>query len=299
LTDAPDVIGRIQAARELIKTAKRSNIQAVVDAYAGEPFWGVRIEMVQALSKANSETAVAGMAQIVAQEQHPMVLAPLFHAVGEYRDGRIKDALMARLQQNLPYDATAAAYESLGKQRREAPLQLLFDASRQDSFNGVVQSGALRGLASSRSPEAVDPLLERVTIGNTANNARPSAVSALAGIGKGQEKLRREQIVERLIDLLRDPWYYVHSAAAYGLKQVGDPAAIPALQAYAHRLSHQDRVEVDEIVDSLRDIDKTDGSTIKKQVEDLRDTVRKLEDRVEKLTAKVEQEDAAEIEKPA
>jgi HEAT repeat protein len=139
----------------------------------------------------------------------------------------------------------------------------------------------------------LDQLLQQK---RSANNARSSAVFALAGIGKGQEKRRREQIVERLIDLLRDPWYYVHSAAAYSLKQVGDPAAIPALQAYAHRLSHQDRVEVEEIIDSLRAMDKTDGSTFKKQVEELRDTVRKLEDRVEKLTAKVEQEAASEIE---
>ncbi len=300
LVDAPDVIGRIQAARELVKTGKRNNIQAVVDAFAGEPFWGVRVEIAQALSKANSETAVAGMAQIVAQEQNPMIIADVFRAAGEYRDDRIKDALMARLQQNLPYGATAAAYESLGKQRPEAPLQLLLDASRQeDSFNGVVQSGALRGLASSRHPQAVDPLLERVAFGKTANNARPSAVSALADIGQGQEKMQREQIVERLTDLLRDPWYYVHRAAASGLKQVGEPEAVPALEAYARRLSHQDRVAVEETINALRDRDKTDGSTIKKQVEDLRETIRKLADRVENLTARVEQKDETEIEKAA
>jgi len=124
-------------------------------------------------------------------------------------------------------------------------------------------------------------------------------VSALAGIGKGQEKLRREQIVERLTDLLRDPWYDVHRAAASGLQQVGEPAAIPALEAYARRLSHQDRVAVEETINALRAREKSDGSTIKKQMEELRETIRKLEDRVEKLTARVEQEDAAEIEKPA
>ena len=120
--------------------------------------------------------------------------------------------------------------------------------------------------------------------------ARPSAVSALAAIGKGQEKRQREQTVERLVDLLRDPWYYVHNAAAYGLDKVGDPSAIPTLQAYARRLSHQDSVEIDEIVDRLRTKDKTDGSALKKQVEELRDSIRKLEDRFEKLTARIEQE---------
>ena len=293
LVSASDVIGRIQAARELVKTGKRSNIQAVVDAYAGEPFWGVRIEFAQALGKANNETAVAGMAQIITLEQHPMAMAAIFHAAGGYRDQRIKDALMARLQQGLPYNATAAAYESLGKQRHEAPLPLLLEAGEQESYNGVIQSGALRALGSSRQAEAVAPLLGHVNSGSTPNNARPSAVAALADIGQGQEKAQREQIVEKLIDLLRDPWYYVHRAAAAGLQCVGAPEAIPPLEAYARRLSHQDRVEIEETIAALRTKDKLDGSAIEKQVDDLRLTIRKLEDRVEKLSAKVENNAAA------
>ena len=295
LTHAPDVIGRIQAAQELVKTGKRSNIQAVVDAYKDELFWGVRVEMAQALSKANSETAVAGMAQIVAQEQDPIALRAVFDAAGQYRDDRIKAALLTRLQEGLPHSAAAAAYESLGKQRREAPLQLLLEASRQNSFNGVVQSGALRGLASSRQPEAVDPLLESVRYGSTLNNARPAAVLALADIGQGQERARREQIVERLSDLLRDPWYYVHRASAIGLRRMEAPEAIPALAAYARQVTHQDQVVVAEFIDALHASEKLDGSTVKNQVEVLRETIRKLEDRVEKLAAKVEPESAAEI----
>jgi aminopeptidase N len=296
LADAPDVIGRIQAARELVKTGKRSNIQAVVDAYANESFWGVRVEMAQALSKANSETAVAGLAQIVTQEQDPMAMASVFRAAGQYRDTRIKAALLSRLQEELPYAASSAAYEALGEQRQEAPLHLLLEASSRDSFNGVVQSGALRGLASTRQPEALDPLLEHVIYGSTANNARPAAVSALAEIGQGQEKARREQIIERLTDLLRDPWYYVHRAAAFGLGRVEAPEAIPDLQAYARRVTHQDEVDIEEIIHALRATDKVDGSVVKKQVEELRDKIRKLENRVEKLAAKVDQEPAAEIE---
>jgi aminopeptidase N len=293
------VIGRILAVQELVNTSKRNNIQAVVDAYASESFWGVRLEMAQALSKANHETAVAGLVQMIAQEQDPMVMATIFSAAGAYRDDRIRDALLARLQETLPYGATASAYESLGKQRQGAPFERLLDASRQGSFNGVVQSGALRGLAATRRPEAIDPLLERVTYGATPNHARPAAIAALADLGQGQEKRPREQIVERLTDLLRDPWYYAHRAAARGLQQVGAPEAIPAIEAYARSLSHQDRVVVEKAVDALRNQDKSDGSALKKQVQDLRKTIRKLEDRVETLAAKVEQSETIETTKQA
>ena len=54
LEAAKDVIGRIQAAHELAKTGKRANIQTIVDAYADEPFWGVREQFAQALGDAQA-----------------------------------------------------------------------------------------------------------------------------------------------------------------------------------------------------------------------------------------------------
>jgi aminopeptidase N len=296
LTGAKDVIGRIQAAHELAKTGKRANIQAIVDAYADEPFWGVREQFAQALVKADTEAAVAGLARIVGLEQHPWVLASLFRAAGNYRDARIRDAIVARLEggfqpeqpAGLPYVATAAAYEALGKQRQEAEWDLLVEGAGRDSFNGYAQSGALRGLAETRRAEAIDLLLERVAYGATSNRARPAAVTALAEIGKGQEKVVRERVVERLVDLLRDPWDRVSRFAALGLRTVKAPEALGTLEAYGRRLSHQEQVFVERLVKALRAEDKVDGSAVKKQVEELQEKMRKLEDQVQKLQAKLE-----------
>ncbi len=285
LTDAPDIIGRILAAQELVKTSKHANIQAVVDAYASEPFWGVRNEMAAALAAANHETAVAGLASLVAVEQDPKVMASVFRAAGSYRDGRVLDALLDRLQGGLPYMARQAALEGVGNQRQAAPLDVLLAASEQDGFNGIVQSGALRGLASTRQAEAVDKLLERVPYGATPIRARAAAVVGLGDIGQGQEKARREEIIETLSDLLRDPWYPVHRMAAQSLQKMNAVEAIPALQAYAKRLSFQDQVSIEKLIASMRDADKVDGSALQKQVEDLQEKLRKLQDRVETLAA--------------
>lgn len=288
LTDAPDVIGRILAAHELVQTGKRGNIQAVVEAYASEPFWGVRREMASALGEANSETAVAGLARLVAQEQDPMVMAAVFSAAGKFRDKRLRDALVQRLEDGLPYLATQSAYQALGEQRRQAPLDVLLAAGRRDGFNGLAQAGALRGLGKSRQEQALEPLLTAVQYGATSNRARPAAVQALADIGKRQEKAGRERVVETLSDLLRDPWKRVRHASAAALRDIKATEAIPALEAYARGLSHQERVAVEKWINMLRDADKVDGSAVKKQVEDLRETIRKLQDRIETLEAKVE-----------
>ncbi|MFL7838612.1 MAG: M1 family aminopeptidase [Candidatus Promineifilaceae bacterium] len=293
LSGAADITGRILAAEELVKTGKHANIQVVVDAYATEPYWGVRLEMARALAKANHETAVAGLAQIVSTEAHPQAMPGVFTAAGAYRDGRILDALLARLENDLPYLARQAALESLGKQRKAAPLDLLLAASEEEGFNGIVQAGAFSGLAETRREEALDPLLSHVAYGAAPDHARQVAVAALGDIGKGQNKARREQIVETLSDLLRDPWFMVHDQAARSLKELGAVEAIPALKAYSKRLSYQDQVDVENLIIDLAEEDKVDGSALKKQVEDLQEKISRLEDRVETLAA---QADAANAE---
>ncbi len=292
LTEATDLVGRIQAAYELAKTGKRANIQAVVDAYMDEPFWGVRVEFTKALGRANGETALAGLVEIIQVEQEPKVLGSLFRAAGQYRDQRARDAIADRLEEGLPYLATQAAYEAMGKQRQETLWAVLVEGAQRDSFNGLAQQGALRGLAATRRTEAIDLLMERVAYGATSNRARPAAVAALADIGVGQERAERERIVEALVDLLRDPWDRVRFSAARGLVALKAPEAIPALEAFARSRSHQERVTVDDLVKSLREEDKVDGSALKKQVEDLHDKVRKLEDQLQRLESRLALDDA-------
>lgn len=290
LRHAPDVIGRILAAEELVKTGKRGNLRAVVEAYADEPFWGVRRSMVEALGEANHEVAIAGLVQCMDSEGDPMVLGTLFRAASNYRDERIGQAIAARLEGELPPMARGEALAALGAQRTNAPFDTLLAASQEPSFNGFVQAGALSGLAATRRNEAVAPLLERTAYGATDHYARSAAVTALADIGQGLEKRAREEVIERLVDLLRDPWWRVERAAARGLRTLRATEAIDALEALSHRVTHADRVSIERIISAIRKDDKEDGSALKKEVKDLRDQVRKLQDQLQKLAAKVEAE---------
>jgi aminopeptidase N len=288
LSQAPDVIGRILAGRELAKTGKRVNIEAVVEAYRREPFWGVRRELAGALGEAGSEAAVAGLAELVTTENDPMVMPALMRAAGKYRDARLAAALTERLRAGLPDLARQAAYTALGAQRGLADVELLAAASRQPSANGFAQAGALAGLAATRRPAALENLLQSVYYGTTAFYARSQAVSALADLGQGQERGGREQVIDKLSDLLRDPHRGVQAAAASGLATVKAVEASAAMESYARSLAHQERVAVERTLASLRSEDKLDGSALKKQVDDLTDKVRKLEDQVQRLLARVE-----------
>jgi aminopeptidase N len=288
LTEASDAYGRIQAAHELARSGKRANIEAIVAAYDDESFWGAREQFAKALGKANTEAAINGLAGIVRQENDAKALAAVFRAAGNYRDGRIKEAIGARLRGELPPSARRAAYEAMGAQRKEADWDLLVEGSQQSSYNGIAHSGAFGGLAATRREEALDMLLEGIPYGVLSNRVRPAMVSALADIGQGQEKARRERVIETLEDLLRDPWYFVRWGAAAALGKMKAVSSVGALESFGRTVSYQDRVRVDELVAGLRAADKGDGAATNKQVEELRDKVRKLEDQLQKLEAKVE-----------
>ncbi len=288
LTSATDIIGRIHAAKTLIETAKTANIEAVVESALQEPFWGVRIEIATALGKVNHAAAITGLTRLLAVEQDARVVVSLMEAAAGYRDRVLAEAVQARLAAGVGPVATAAAYRALGAQRAAAPFDLLAAAAARTTRDGRAQSGALRALAATRQDAAIPLLLAAAPRGSNPNRARPAAIAGLADIGKGQERATRERIVETVSDLLRDPWPPVQWAAANALATLGAPEAIADLEAFARPLAAQEQATVDRLIAGLRQEDKVDGSALKKEVEDLRDKVRKLEEQLQTAVARLD-----------
>ena len=283
LTAGPTVLARIHAARELAATGRHANIQAILTAYATEPFWGVRMEMAQALAKANSAAAAAGLPALIATERHPHVLPTLLRSAGVYQEAGVRNAILQRLEAGLTPLATQAAYEALGAQRDDAPYDLLVAAARTPSINGVAQVGAIRGLAATRRADAVDVLLPLVRYGGSDYAVRRFAVPALAELGRHVEKPARTRIAEALVALLRDPVYQVAMAAARGLAQMGATEAISALEQFARSRVQQEAVVARRAADALRKSGAPAESAQQKQLQELRTQLRRLEEEVQRL----------------
>ncbi len=286
LTGAADVIGRIQAGRALAKSGTPANIAALRDAYRSEPFWGVRVEWARALGEAGAQAALEALLDWLAWEQHPYVLEPLLRAVGKYRDGLVAPAVSARLDTGLPYRAAMAAIEALGAQREQAPFDYLAQVAALPSPYGLAQSGALRALAATRRAEALPLLMARVGYGDSSNRARPAAVLALASLARVLEISAREAAAARLTDLLRDPIPRLRQAAVAGLATLRMGAG--ALEAYRPPLAAQEQVRVDRALAAVRKAEGEVLPNLEKQVDELRDKLRKLEDALAKLTGQHE-----------
>jgi HEAT repeat protein len=102
------------------------------------------------------------------------------------------------------------------------------------------------------------------------------------------DKRERERAVERLVDLLRDPTERVRQAAVHALGSARADEAIGALERYRVRVSVQEAVVVAGVIADLRRGDEPRLEAAEKELEELREKLRKLEARVDKLGAKAE-----------
>jgi aminopeptidase N len=287
LTGAQDVVGRIQAGKGLVNSGKRRNIKAVHQAYKGEAFWGVRAEWAKALGGSGTEAAIEALVQIMEREQDPMVLVSVVRACGKVRDPRVAQVLLARLDGGMPYLASQAAWAALGKQH-SPPVDRLAQAARQQSFHGLVQVGALQGLAASRDPEAIAVMMEVSQPGAGAARARAQACQSLGQLARQLEERHHAPIQAHLVEKLRDRSLRVQMAAARGLVAMQAQGAASAMERWRAARSHQDQVTVGRMLDDLRGQAKPGHAALEKQLKEAREELRKLADRLEKLEASQE-----------
>jgi aminopeptidase N len=290
LCDSVDVIGRILAGRELIKQGKTKHLQKIADRWPVEPFWGVRVEWAKALGQLGSQAAIAALIRALGHEKDFRVLASLLRACTDLRDVELMRAVIERFEKGLPHRAASAAWELLGSFRERAPYDLIAAAADRNSFNGYEQSGALRGLAATRNDRALDHLIARTQPGTTSDRARPAAAYALGVLARSLDKRPRERAIERLVELLRDACRPVRLATVLGLEVARAIEAIAAIEAFAAGLTNQERVRVARVVAAMRRAEASHADGTEKELEELRDKLRKLEARIEQLDARVPNE---------
>ena len=311
LTSARDVIGRIQAAKALAATGKRDAIKAVAEAYAEEPFWGVRREMAAALADAKaSAAAMAALAAILSTEADPNVLPAVIDRCLGLREPRLASAMAVRLAPGgaLGPRTRARLIHGLAAQGlanlTAAQVDLIkAEAMGSERQYGSEQGAALRALATLvGGPDDIGQaallkegllnlVLGAVRLGATHFRARAQCLLGLgAAVAGGVSRGVRQVIVAELMALLRDPDPRVARAAASALGTAEASEAAGALAAYRAPLPLQEQVFVDGI---LRSLSPRDGAgrvaALEKQVQDLQAKLRAVMDQVQDLEHKWQQ----------
>jgi aminopeptidase N len=277
------VIERIRAGVTLCASGRRSGLDSVALAWDRESFWGVRVEWARAVAGVGSLAAARVLAGLVARERDPLAMEPLFRAAGAFPTADVVEAARQRLGTNdLPPRARGAALELVGRARAAGDVPLLVAAAGSPGFQALDASGALAGLGEHRSDEVI-PLLIRHTRGLEGHRrSRSAAIAALgsAAAWSSDRRLRAESSAA-LVDALRDSSPRLRSAAVAALGAMRAVDAIPALEAWERRATSQDAVSVRRVIEGLRAGTDTRVGDLEKQVQELRDKLRRVEQDVD------------------
>jgi aminopeptidase N len=277
----PSVVARIRAVRELAKDGGRTARDAITAAFAREPFWGVLAEAAAAIGETRAPWAGAVLVHALTHE-HPKVVRAAATALGNFRDDEAATALIATARGHASYFVRAAALTALGKTRDPRAFDVLAPAIAQRTWNGVVEAGAVHGLAELADARAL-PLIVGACAPENGDGLRRAAVAALGRIGALVES-ERTRAVDELAQRLDDPTFLVAIEAIAAAESLGDARLLPALD----RLSHQaadGRMRRDAMEAAIR-IRK--GAKVPTQVNALRDDINELREEQRRLQEKVE-----------
>ncbi len=288
LENAKTILGQVQSVSELAKTGKRVNVAAVETFWSKKLYWGIRIHIFRELAKVRNDFGLQALANLLAQEDHPLVLEHAAIACGRQRDPVLRYALLAKLKtKGLPYRAQMALLTSLGKQRNPDDFELLKRYTQDDSWHRLVSGGAWSGLGHLGTAAAFDLLVENLTTDVKFFNETVARATALATCARRMPEHKRKLAVDALIDLTGHDSANVRMTAAKQLARLQAVAAIPVLQALKNRQANQDAPTLERYIRRIRE-----GATPMAETRKARQRIEELESKLAKLETRLQMVEA-------
>jgi HEAT repeat protein len=178
-----------------------------------------RLKAAVQLASAGDPRAIPILITALKDDQFWIIRKTAVEALGELRDFRALEPLLAALTDESPGVREAAA-RGLGKMRNPQaaePLLKLLDTTQPWSL----RMAAVEALGEIGDPQAVEPLLDILRSGDSWR-LRRTAIEALG-------KIKDDLAVEPLMEVLGDRYASVREAAALALGEIGDPRATDPL----------------------------------------------------------------------
>jgi len=225
LEAGPTSAARTQAASQLATKRQPDAVAALERALNEDPFWGVAGEAARALGRVGTPDARRALLEARGHE-HPKVRRAVARALGSFRHPEAGAALAGWLKGgDASYFVEAEAARSLGKSRHEDALEALTEALGRPSWVEIIRSGALDGLATLDTEEAVEQILPFLRRGQP----EPARVSALRAVSK--TSALRHRVWAELESLQREDTFRIRLALIDAAGRLGGPRGEAILSA--------------------------------------------------------------------
>ena len=282
LKEAPEARARTEAAIALGAEGSPRAIEALGVAVATDAFWATQAAAARALGKVRTPLAKQALLTRLGVK-HPKARRAVVAALGEFRrDAEVAAALEKLLKKGDPsYFVEGEAARSLGKLRLKGAVALLESVCERPAFFDAIAVGALDGLAETLDPAAY-PIVERWVRYGAPEHARRAGLKALARLAEPAQK--KQETVELLGELLRDPQFRIQMAACEAAQAMGDRRAIDSLESVP-QLDGRIRRASREAVRSLRQGEPKEKeiAALREEVDRLKETTRAIKEKLEAL----------------
>ena len=226
-----DVMGRIWAVNELKKQKDDEVARALGEVLSKDAFWGARVEAARALAGFQTGTAKAALLA-GAKDAKSAVRREAIKGLGQFKDKELADLFISVIKGDESYYAVGDAARALGATGSPQAYEVLVKALDTPSDKEVIRAAALDGLRATGDPRALDLALKYAAPPNP-ENVRAAALQTAVALGKGNDGVR-DSLLQLLLAGLKGDGFQLKFTAIGGLSQLGDPRAIPALEAAAN-----------------------------------------------------------------
>jgi aminopeptidase N len=294
----PDPLSRIYASEALVKKGGLEAVKALINALRQEKFWGVRVEIVQALAEIRLDQAFEGILLGLTDENARVRRAAVEALAGIKTLGSYKAVKPIAEDGDASYYVEAAAIRALGslaassllENKEEKVLKLLKSVLKErQGWNEVVRAGAIGALSQMKTSEAaLDLILDYTEIG-VPQALRLASIRALGTISTGQSNINLQRILDKLKELSRESFFLTQVSVVSALGQMETPRAIGILQALADQTADGRVRRIAE--EAVQRVQKNVGSDkavkqLREELDQLKKENQDLKSRLENLEAK-------------
>ena len=298
LVQDPDCLSRLNAAEAIAKKGNLEALKTLEKALSTEVFWGVRLEIVEAIATIKLDQVGAVLTQAL-QDPEARVRRAAIIALADQKTAAAYQSVKAIVEAGDPsYTTESSAIAALGTFAMsglpDAPDEsevlgiLISVLETRDGWNQVVRSGAISALSKMKTSSAALELLQTYTNPAIPQSLRLAAIRALGAISTGQTAPQIEQILNRLRELSYDRFFFTQLAVISSLGQMETTKAIPLLNSFVNLPDGRVKRMAEEAIQRVQSKSGSNASVkqLREELDSLKKDNKTLTSRLEALEAK-------------
>ena len=288
LADATDMPGRLLAATALGGREDAESIALLKKTLQTDPYFGVRIEAAEALTKTHSPEALAMLTSSLEQSD-ARVRQKVVAGIGKFYSEAAFTALLAHASKEKNPDILGDALLALGKYPRAEVRPLLLASLDRESYRHRLASAAIQALG--HSGEADDAAV----IGGHLREAEARfptqdfgrALDALASLARFEKDGNRESTRRFLLTYLDHPKEGLRRSAIGALGTLEDPRSLAALKTFVEA-ANPDAPETKAAEEAIRKLNAekpqaAEVGDLRREVLDLQKELKELREGLETM----------------